>query len=59
MSRSDFPIWALAVVAIGLVALLMAVVTTGWWVAAVIRRTRRRADATERRLRAESDNDPF
>jgi hypothetical protein len=59
MSRSDFPIWALVVAAIGLAALLMAVVTTAWWVAAVVRRTRQRADETERRLRAESDGGSF
>jgi hypothetical protein len=59
MSRSEFPIWVLVVAAIGLVALLTAVVTTSWWVLAVLGRTRRRADEAERRLRAESDGGSF
>ena len=55
MSRSDVPIWALAVAAIGLAASLMAIVSTVRWVVAVVSRTRQRADETEQRLRAESD----
>jgi hypothetical protein len=59
MSRSDFPIWALVVVAIGAAAFLAPVVITVWWVVGIVRRAYQRADEMDRRLRAESDKRSF